>query len=278
MEVVVQNGPEQRRIAQFAVSARNGEAAFLDTLQVLPPYRHLWAEAMEAALRALGPGLFHYGSDWSLDNVRAPLVDGIPGARVISRRQSWLDVIDFRRWTEWRAYLSAISTNVLRNDRKCAHHHPRLRIETRHGASALTCAPRLNLMRWRMYREKGVAVSPLKLVLRSAARTWCLRQYAMTALAISEAGPLSAYAGIDFGRTSFYLEGASTRNNGGAAWRLLLAMVQAAFERTEGQGLFVLGPSVGSEPPWDGLARSRRQLRATAVEGCCFSFRYESPS
>lgn len=262
------------RVAQFALSMRRGEGAFLDTLQVAPEHQHRWPAILGAALKSLGPGLYHYGSDWDPGPARDAVVATLRNVELREVSPTSLDLIEFERWASWADYLASVSTNVIRNERKASRIHGDLEIELRTGPFALLNSPALSTMRIRMYRDKDVPKSPVGMALRSIARTWCMRDHAAAATISAGSTTLSAYAGIDFGEATYYLEGASARDNGGAGWRLLLAMIRRAYERTGGRGVFVMGPTVAAEGVSAGLARSRAQVRATPRPGARFTFAY----
>ena len=64
---------------------------------------------------------------------------------------------------------------------------------------------------------------------------------------------------------------------------MLVSTIRRAFERSDGRGLFVMGPvddETINKPEWQGLASSRRQCRVTQrpVAILYFTYRKEDPT
>ena len=89
---------------------------------------------------------------------------------------------------------------------------------------------------------------------------------------------LAAYGGVRFGPNSFFLEAGATARNDGAAWRLLIVIMERAWRESCGKGVFALGSDDGSQEgtkAWDGLTRSRRACRAKPIPISILRFRYQ---
>jgi hypothetical protein len=65
-----------------AIGVGRTRKVFADGTQLLPCFEPLWIQAMIAVLSEVGPGLYHYGSDWSLEPCRAATIGQIPGVNL----------------------------------------------------------------------------------------------------------------------------------------------------------------------------------------------------
>ena len=250
-----------KKIGQFAISSGYKLRVFTDSIQLLPEYQPLWQRIMTSILAELGPGVYRYGSDWSLEPPREQALEAIPGVKIEAVKPITVDAVDFSRWPTWDDYLQAISTNIRRNVARSKKTYTDLFVRVRRGVGALIDGPILLRLRAGMYRRKNVHFSSVSIISRYVIRMIALRRYAVVAVASTKSQALAGCSGIDFGDHTYYIEGGCRTPNNGAAWHLLLCMLRRTYGRTGSTGKFVMG--CGGESS-TGLARSRQQCRVTS--------------
>ena len=273
LELHLQEFGERRKIGQCAIGVGRHRRVFADGLQLKPGYEMLWQPAMTAVLAALGPGRYRYGSHWSLETPRERELGSLDGIRLERIRPHIVQAVDFGRWSSWEEYFQQISANVRRNARR-ALDNPGLHMRVREGLAGLREMPALLAMQKRLADRKKVPLASRQRQLRLALRTGLLRDHAVTATARSGADCLATYSGVEFGGNSYYLNGASTPDNGGAAWHLLLAMLRRAWDRGPGPRKFVMGTVQAPDDGWEKLDRSRQQCRVSAFPTSVVDFAY----
>jgi len=229
---------------------------------------------MTAVLRELGPARYHYGSHWSIEPPREENLRHIPGVAIEEVTPAIVEAIDFSRWESWEDYFRQISNNVRRNAARALREKPHLRIRIRLGLAALLDFHKVIYLQWLMNDRKSLNLSMTTLGARLLLRILLLRNHVVSAVAIDEDRILATYSGTEFGSNSYYLNGSSTSDNGGAAWCLLLEMIKHAYTRTNGTGKFVMGSVRTSESGWSGIHRSRLQCRVTDYPTSIISFSY----
>lgn len=266
-----------KKVGQCAVGVGRRLRIFADGLQVPPEFKTLWPLAMEAVLRKLGPGQYQYGSEWSVEPPRDHALVRLDGVTVDTVSPTQVDVIDLSRWAGFEDYRMSASSNVRRNVRKAEKSYPALRIVDSDGMMRADQFVHSVRLRQSLFRRKGIHRSAVGMAVRSLARLLALRKYNHTAMLFDGRELLASYTGVRFGRQFSYLEGASGDDTRGASWYLLMAMIERAFQESDGNGLFVMGSDDGTQagdPAWEGLRRSRRQACATSVPTAVVQFRY----
>ena len=269
---------EGRKAGQCAVGVGRRWRVFADGVQLLGDDGELWPMAMAAVLRQLGRGRYVYGSEWSVEPPRQDALLTLIGVAVNEVRPTGVDVIDFRRWPTVEQYRRGVSENVRRNSNKAARAYPDLAVVDVAGAAAWRAYAAAAVLRRDLFRRKHVARGTVGMVARSAARIASLRRYTRLTTLTAGGRLLSYHVGVNFGPLACYLEGATAADADGAAWHLLLRMIERAFAATGGQGRFVMGSDDGSQDgvaAWEGLRRSRRQCCAERVETSVVRFRYD---
>lgn len=249
-----------RKIAQCAVGIGRKRRVFADSLQILPEYKDLWPEVMRAVLAHLGPGTYHYGSQWNLEAPREEILARLPGVTVRHVEAITLDVVDFRQWPSWEAYFRQISNNAKRNARKARDNYADLSLVMSSGLRSFREWRSLYELKTMLAHRKSISLSKAKSALRFFMRLYALGTRNFTALVQAGGENMAAFSGIDFGANTYFLEAGSRDANNGTSWHLLLGMMARAFERSP-TGCFVMGAQYESEPRDEGLAFSRRQVR-----------------
>lgn len=265
-------------IAQCVVGiSLGGERLFLDRLQLRPEHAHLWSSVMAAILADLGPGTYSYGWVLNIEPSREVDLTALPGVKVEHVRPITIQGVEFRRWPTWDHYFKAVSENSKRNAKAAVKHMPDLKVRTVGGVKALAALPLVARLRASLSDRK-------KLALPMAARMmagWmvsliCSARYMMVTYATDGAKPLYCFYGGHFGEETYYLEGASAPDNGGAAWHVLLGELRRAYERAP-KGMFIMGyidPATHDDTVSGGLLRSREACRVTNFETAVVDFVY----
>jgi len=254
-----------------------GGLAFYDGLKLLPEYRDRWTQALRAALDEHGAGRYIYGWAWSLEPSREAELRLLPEARVESVRDLLVQGVDFSQWPTWDAYYRSISENVRRNCKRARQVHPDLELVTLRGFAALRGIRRLVQMRREMYESKGVQFNRARSVAGYLGRFAVCPEQAMITFAYANSGPdaetLAVQHTVEFGSQMYYLDGASARDPGGAAWLLQLDLLES-LHRMWPDGKMLLGytdlPVVDQSA--QGLLRSRNSLRASGWETSIVTF------
>jgi hypothetical protein len=264
------------KIAQCAV-ARNllgQRIRFVDSIQILPGYERYWLQIMQSILPAMGPGDYCYGSIWNA-SARQDALTSMAGVKVTRAVSYLVHVVDFSQWTTWDAYAQDVSTNVRRNALKAQKNDPAVAITLRQGISALQDVFALARMRFSTAQRKGnIGDNRFIAMCRYAGRSLVLRQMAYTAKVIHHGRVAAYFAGVKFGLQTFYLDGASVPDNGGAAWLLMLRMLERAWQPNARVILGMYEP----DKMWAGrenILLSRRHLRANELPSDIIWFRYD---
>lgn len=276
-ELMLQVGRHPIKIGQCAVGRGRSRIIFADTIQLLPAFESFWPECMQALLQYLGPGRYQYGSEWTLAPCRAEEIRGLAGVGNLNARSVDVQAIDFSEWPTFEDYYKSVSTNARRNVKKAAATYDQLVVHEQRSAGVFVDLLPLQLLRYRLFRRKGVRASLAGLVLRSAFRTLATAKYTFSVSLANKSLPIARYLGIEFGRNSYYLESAAGADHPAASSHLLKLMVSRAFEHGEGRGKFVMGPDdyrQHGQAAWDGLVRSRKQWKATPHPTSVVSFVY----
>jgi hypothetical protein len=258
---------DDTKIAQCAISfgrirgRRDGH--FIDALQLLPSYEAYWEQVTQAVLDVSGPGRYRYGSKWNIEPPRAKQFAMLRGTSVESVTAYNVQVVDFAQWPSWEAYEKAVSQNARRNAAKALKSDPTATITINHGRKAVADVVPLIRMKFAVRRRKGLKDANMFIsAARYVMRTLLMNERSYTAK-VTHSGRAAAYfSGVDFGLDTYYLDGASLPDNGGAAWLLMLKMLRRAW-RANGK-VFISMYEAGSD--WAGkynILLSRQQLRVT---------------
>lgn len=275
LDIVLRDAGRPVKIGQCAIGMNRGVRTFTDALQLLPEYRHLWPQAMQSVLQVTGPGRFRYGSDWNVEPSRADELAGLNGVKLRKVHPVDILAVDFTNWDSWDAYYRQVSTNAKRNVKKAEKRYGDIRISDRQGLAIYQDVLPLQRARFSMFRRKSVASNCLSLIMRSSVRVLATSAYSTSTRMTADGDVVARYLGIDFGQTSFFLEAASGQGASGASSYLLKTMIERAFLRTQGKGVFVFGPDdhrQQGQPAWEGLVRSRLQWNAKPYPTAIISF------
>lgn len=265
----------RQKIGQCGITKKYKNQYSIEALQILPEHEALWEPAMAAVLRELGPARYHYGSHWSIEPPREAALRRVPGVVIKDVTHVIIEAIDFSQWESWDHYLRQISNNVRRNAARAAREKPDLRIRVRCRLATLLDFIKVVRLQMSMWNRKHLNASMAAFGARLLLRTLSLRHHAVSAVAIDLGRLLATYSGIEFGPNSYYLNGSSEPDNGGAAWCLLLHVIKQAYTRTNGAGKFFMGSVRVNDPGWTGLHRSRLHLRVNDYTTSLISFSYQ---
>jgi hypothetical protein len=263
-----------QRVAQCAVAVTAGVHVFLDRMLIDEDGPQDWTATMAAVLEAADAGRCQYGWELSMEVPREGELASIPGVAVTAVRPLEVHAIDFRSWSDWDQYWQAISLNVRRNVKKAHAEQEGLRLDVRAGLSGLGHVPTIIRMRAAMYRRKGLPFRRTSAAMSAAGGILLCSEYALTAVAVSDSGPLAAFNGQAFAGNTYYAEGGSDVGIAGAAWFLMTEMVQRAY-RENPAGYFIMGyldPALHDEAVGGGLLRSRRSMRAAQYPTSVITF------
>jgi hypothetical protein len=256
------------------VLGNDGRLNFIDRLQLLPGYEPQWTPAMSAVIAVSGARHFQYGWQLNCETPRESDLASIRGVSVESVRPLVVHAVDFQRWASWDAYFRNMSENSRRNAKAALRDMPRISLLERSGRQALRSVPSLVGLRASMAERKSLDLNVLQSGLSYLGWIIFCPDHVVTGLAMNGKKALSAYFGIEFGENTYYLEGASRGGNGGAAWRLLIAMLNRAYARHP-KGKFVMGYMDASTTADEGLLRSRAACRVSSYPTSVVRFSYD---
>ncbi|PHK96312.1 hypothetical protein CR162_02935 [Pseudoroseomonas rhizosphaerae] len=274
LEIHALRGGERRKVGQCAVGIGLRQRVFADSLQLLPEERGLWPQAMQAVLGRLGPGEYRYGSQWSLEAPREAELADIPGISVTAVEPITVHAVPFREWGSWEDYLRGLSNNARRNARRAQEQFADLSVETRRGWETLRRWGALQGLKSMLAERKQLDFRLPRQFLRFAMRLVAMRENNFIAVARGGGQDMAAFAGIDFGPNTYFLDSGARDTRNGTAWHLMLAMLRRAYGRAP-EGHFVMGAQYARDPVDEGLHFSRRQCRAAFLPTSEVSFRYD---
>jgi hypothetical protein len=260
---------ERIKIAQAAISLGRRDRVFIEGLALLPQYEHLWSAAMKAILSACGPGLYHYGSPWSIEPPRD--FARVPGASVTRVRDVEVYAIHFSRWESWEDYQRSLSTNVRRNMKRAERQGVRLMAAS--GLRSLRLLHRLVVLCRTRLAQKNIETNYYRTILRLYACTLAVGSNFHITIAFLHDRPSAAMSCISFGNHT-YLMGSGSNDGGGVSWWMMVRVIREAYERTP-RGLFVTGYQRLDAPRDPGLELFRHQCKATPVRTSEVIFRYQ---
>lgn len=274
LEILAVSNGERRKIGQCAVGISLRRRVFADSLQLLPQESGLWPEAMQAVLGLLGAGEYHYGSQWSLEAPREADLARLPGVSVTAAEAITVHAVSFREWGSWETYLRGLSNNARRNAKRAQEQFADLSVEIGQGRETLRRWPALQALKSMLAERKHLDVRLIRQFLRFAMRLVALRQNNFIAVARGGGQDMAAFAGIDFGPNTYFLESGARDTRNGTGWHLMLTMLQRAYSRAP-EGYFVMGAQYARDPADEGLHFSRRQCRASFLPTSEVSFHYD---
>lgn len=274
----IYDGCMDLKIGQCVIGVHDELKIFSDSLQLLPEFRHHWAEIMTELLTRLGPGRYRYGSMWNIESPRKATLGEISGVTVDETEDLAIQAVDFAKWHNWDDYERAVSNNARRSAKRALKASPAPSIKIRRGLSTLFDVITVTRLHCHTASRKDMTSPPLWVLLRNVFRTIAMRKHAVTAIVSSGNCPMAAYAGVEFGQNTYYLLGGSRADNGGAAWLLMLTMIRRAYDRTGGTGKFMMGAVRACEPGWENLSRSREQCRVNEFASSTLAFSYAGPA
>lgn len=277
LQIEIETAEGARKIGQCAVSVSScGARRFVDGIHLAPGDETHWHDAFAAVLRAMGPGAYQYGGEWSLEPAREAAIAATVGVDIESVRPLVVQAVDFARWPDWDDYYRGVVGNVRRAATAAPRRYPDLAVAVRKGRLALGALRDLTRLRTSVAERKDLDVSPLRFLLTRLAMTLTCSPYVIAGVARAEGRALGAFYGAEFGRNTYYLDGASAAQNFGASWRLLFTMMERAFSRAP-TGKFVMGYvdyALHEEARGGGLLRSRRACRVSDYSTSIVRFRY----
>jgi hypothetical protein len=244
-------------------------------MQLLPEQERCWAAAMRGILTRLGPAHCTYGWNWNLEPPREDTLAGFAGVEVTSVRPFFIQAVDFSNWSSWDDYYRSISENARRNAKAADRNHPDLAIEVRRGTDWLRYMPDLVHLQMDQARRYGWRDSALSRMVHYTALTLACSEFTVGAAARAGGKTLAVSNGWAAGPNFWYINAASERENGGAAWKLLIEMLRFSYERAP-QGKFVMGHvdyAIHDDAEGGGLLRSRRSCRVTDYPASIVTFR-----
>jgi len=275
-EILQLSGNQSRKIGQCAVTLSGPIRIFADQLQLLSGFQIYWEPAMNMILKALGPGRYQYGSEWCTEPPRDNELARLINIQLEDVRLAYLQAIEFERWKSWDEYWSSVSSNIRRNYQKALSENADLELNLKCELSLLRVLPTLYRLKELTLQKKQLGGSVIRSV-KSAIRTTFLFKITTAMVCLKNSKVVGFSTCLFYGQHAFYLEGGATRDVPGSGWYVLASTIRYAFERSQGKGLFVMGPveeKTMQKPEWQGLARSRQQCRVTDRPVATIRFHY----
>ncbi len=242
---------------------------FVGGLHLLPESRDKWKMSMAAVLHAIGPGHYEYGSKWDVESRRDSLLQTIDGVAIDRVQPYVMQVVEFERWCSWDKYYRDLSKNARRNANSLAKNIPNIGVTLDFGMQTTKRVQYLTILRALMFRRKRLSFSFAHEWMRAIVRCLLWRRHAVIATVRSDRKAFAMLSCIEFGANTYFLEAGSRHVNHGAAWYLMLFMLQRAFQRNP-KGRFVMGVVVDDVD----LTRSREQCCVSAYAISTTTFTY----
>lgn len=273
-------GAERQKIGQCAVMAGRHGGVFMDRLLLLEAHAPLWTEAVQAVLAQLGPGRHLYGWELSLEPGRESDLAAIPHVKVAHIRPLVVQAIDFSQSADWEAYYRSVSENSRRNAKAARKNMPDLQLRILEGMRAISVIPALIRLRTEQSKRKRLNLFTPRLAL-SLFGTIVTRPDRVVAFAcVNKGKTLAACYGWRSSENFWYLDSGSEPENRGAAWLLLLELIQREYRRIP-TGKFVMGYidyALHDDERSAGLLRSRYACRVTDYATSIVTFDYSPPA
>jgi hypothetical protein len=250
---------------------------FLDSIMLLPDAGEHWLTALRLVLQAVGAGRYRYGSGWSLMPSREAALHACEGVTVVASEDCLTHVVDFARWADWPSFYRALSSNAKRNAAKAVKRDPALRITHHVGWRALRFAPLLYRMQRAMHRRKATNYG-WRDGFQFLRRMFLLQRYVVLDL-VEYLGRYTAFTlSFKYGKQVYYMHGASTADNDGSAWHLMIALLQAA-RQADGTGRLIMGYDQPKQhirwPGWENVLRQRQQCRTETSPTAIITFDWQ---
>jgi hypothetical protein len=270
---------EAGKIGQCAVArARFGADrawVFLDSIMLLPDAAGQWPAAMRLVLQTIGAGRYRYGSGWSLMPSCEAALHACEGVTVVDSDTCLTHVVDFAAWADWPSFFAALSSNAKRNAAKAVKCDPTLRVIRHVGWRALRYAPLLYRMQRAMHQRKATNYG-WRDGFYFLRRMVLLHRYVALDL-VKYLGRYTAFTlSLNYGKQVYYVHGASTTDNGGSAWHLMIALLHATQRAAGSGGRFIMGYDQAQQrirwPGWENVIRQRQQCRTVAAPTAIVTF------
>jgi hypothetical protein len=266
-------------IGHFTIIARGLRRSFYDGLKLQPEHQNLWVEAMQTALRALGPGTYEYGCAWALEPCRQDPLETIDGVVVSAVEPAVVQGIDYAQWASWDDYFLALNKNKRREAKNAKRRFAAMKQAVSRGHSAIWKIIPLARLRGHAHERKQIRFSPIWAGLRYLLDFALCPSQAIVAYVEGDKHVRAIARTIEFGPISYYVDAGAAADNRGAAWRLVLSLIRDARERNP-QGKFLLGYyylSTATNPAGLGLLRARAALRVSEWRTSLIRFDYKPP-
>jgi hypothetical protein len=276
--ILSDGSPVYHKVGQCALLVDARSVTFLDRIHLMPEQRVLRDQCLALVAQRFGSRSYSYGSHWNEEECFPdPAVYGFVTGELIDRPFQ-IDVIDFREWADFNAYLRAVSENVRRDYRKARDAATHVR--TRFGLAAAPDLFALVAMRACMMRKNKRRFSQIFDFFLHAAKLAILGGDGFISTARINGRCYSAFFGAKFGNNIYAISGGTRQNRLGAGSYLLLTMFEAWFsENPAGKILMGYGGNPAGENAYsDGDLLYRRKLRARPVKGMKFQLEFKVPS
>jgi hypothetical protein len=259
-----------QKVGQCAVHVADGEATFLDKIQLLPAHAHVNRRCFDLVVQQLGEMAYKYGSRWN-DEPDFDL-EGLTRFDV-DNSIFHIDLIEFRDWADFASYRRAVSENIRRDYKKAKEANAVAR--TDYGLKGLRELLAFVAMRRHMARRNNLPVSRMLDFLTHAGRLLVLGKKAFVTTVRIKGKCYAAFFGAEIGSRLYYLSGGTANNHLGAGSYLFLTLIESWFSKHP-QGEFLMGDCRNSfkETEHDrGNLLYRRKLRVRSVNGVVFKLK-----
>ena len=263
-------------IGHFTIQQKNGTRWFIDGLKLDPKYQDRWEEAMASALAALGPGEYRYGWYLSIEEPRAAALSTLKDVRVGWVEDAVVQGVDFSSWESWPAYYRSISENSRRNAAKMERQFQKIEVGKAFGFSALRIIPAFVRFRALNYARKQLGGHWFAMLVRYLVNAIFMPDMFSLDYFAADGRIAAVQLNQEFCDLTYYLEGAYNPDISGAAWRLQIDVVKAAFQRNP-KGKYIMGYVAWpfDEENVEGLMRSRRAMRVREWKNQVVYFSYQ---
>lgn len=266
------DGPEgtSEKIAQCGIAIVGSQRIFLDSLVIRPDRSEHWQDCFAVAVEAAGAGRYRYGSKWNIETDYPAKVLAMPGIVSTVNLMPFLDVVDFKRWATFDAYLRDVSSNIRRNLARIERLSDAVRIERYSGLGALRVIHHLAALRSAVLPRYGQRVNVILEYCGHVLKVLLFRRYACVTLVRYQRKVHAIFYGTAFGATLHYNSGATRREMNGFGAFLFVNVLRDWF-RKHPDGRVILGQAVGRADP--DLSHFRQKLRAQQLDGGPLDFK-----
>jgi hypothetical protein len=261
------------KIGQCGIAIVGARRIFLDSLLVKPGWSALWQDCFAAAVEKAGSGDYRYGSNWSIETDLPAKILAVPGIASMRTDDGYLDVIDFRQWPSFDAYLQSVSSNIRRDVVRIERLSDRVLIEHRQGLAVLLVIHHLAALRRTVLPRYGKRTSAAAEYMRHVLKVLLFRRYARTTLARYHGKVHAIFYGTAFGPTLHYNSGATRRDINGFGAFLFVHVLRDWYERhPDGRVVLGLDTTKASEH----ASHFRRKLRADRLSAGTLEFKFST--